>query len=84
MKHAGIDAFNRLEKLLRDLRALPDLRERSTGVFYRKSKPFLHFHEDSTELYADLRIADEFKRFPVNSADDKAVLLNAVRAVLTS
>ena len=84
MKHAGVSALNRLESTLRDLREFSELRERSPGVFYRKSKPFLHFHEDATELYADLRIGSEFERFPLNSAGDRDVLMNTVRLALTS
>jgi hypothetical protein len=83
VKHAGAIALNRLESTLRDLRELPDLRERSTGVFYRKSKSFLHFHEDATGLYADLRMGPEVKRLPVNSAIDRDVLMSAVRRALT-
>ncbi|MFM0210964.1 hypothetical protein PQQ96_26550 [Paraburkholderia sediminicola] len=79
MKHAGAAALNRLESVLGDLREFSDLRERSTGVFYRKSKSFLHFHEDPTGLYADVRIGLEFERFPVNSAIDRAGLMIAVR-----
>ena len=79
MKHAGVTALDQLESTLRDLRKFPDLRERSTGVFYRKSKSFLHFHEDATGLYADLRVGPEFERLPVNSAIDRDVLMSAVR-----
>ncbi|WP_075645303.1 hypothetical protein [Caballeronia mineralivorans] len=83
MKHAGVTALNQLESTLRDLRELPDLRESSPDVFYRKSKSFLHFHEDTTGLYADLRIGAEFERLPVHSAMDRDVLMTAVRRTLT-
>jgi len=53
MKHAGSEALDQLETLLIEVRKLP-LKEKSRGVFYRKSKPFLHFHEDSAGLFADL------------------------------
>lgn len=82
MKHAGLAALGQLESTLRNLREFPDLRERSTGVFYRKSPSFLHFHEDATGLYADLRVGQEFERFPVNSAIDTDVLMAAVHRAL--
>ncbi len=44
-----------------------ELKEKSRGVFYRKSKATLHFHEDPAGLFADMRIADVFVRFPVNT-----------------
>lgn len=46
---------------------MPGLVERSRGVFYRRSRAFLHFHEDPTGLFADVRIGEEFERLPVNS-----------------
>lgn len=78
MRHAGSDALDGLEPLLRDLRAVPGLLERSRGVFYRGSRAFLHFHEDPAGVYADLRTADVFERFPVNSDDERARLLGLV------
>ncbi|WP_323122250.1 hypothetical protein [Burkholderia alba] len=82
MKHAGAAALDRLETWLADVRALPGLRERSRGVFYRRSRPFLHFHEEAADLYADLRRHDDFERFRVNLADEQRTLLAAIRAVL--
>lgn len=84
MKHAGVDALSRLESLLRALRECSELRERSTGVFYWKSKPFLHFHEDVSGLYADVRVGPEFERFPVNSESEKGVLMREVKQALSS
>ncbi len=55
MKHAGPAALDRLELLLVQIRTLPGLVEKSRGVFYRKGKAFLHFHEDPAGLFADVR-----------------------------
>jgi hypothetical protein len=81
MKHAGPDAFAMLEPLLRDLRALPGLSERSLGVFYRRSKAFLHFHEDDGGLFADFRFADrgDFERVRVSTAAERKRFLALVR-----
>lgn len=67
MKHAGPEALLALAPLLAELRQRPALREKSPGVFYLKSKAFAHFHEDPAGLFADVRIADAWARFPVNS-----------------
>ena len=75
MKHAGAAALDQLEPLLSELRALPSLRERSRGVFYRKSQAFLHFHEDPKGLFADLRDGADFARFDVTEAAGRADLL---------
>jgi hypothetical protein len=82
MKHASPAALDLLDDALCDLRELPGLKEKSRGVFYRAGKAFLHFHEDPSGLYADVRRGSLFERFPVNTADDKAGLLAVVRSTL--
>ncbi|MFY8084785.1 MAG: hypothetical protein ACOVN7_13820 [Rubrivivax sp.] len=82
MKHAGKVALGALEGLLARLRALGEIRERSRGVFYHRSKAFLHFHEDPTGLYADLREGEDFERYKVDSAADQHALVESVRRQL--
>ena len=80
MKHAGATALDELEDLLSQLRRLP-LRERSRGVFYFRSRPFLHFHEDPLGLYADVRMGTDFVRRGVNSRAERTSLLKEVRRI---
>ena len=57
VKHAGEAALDDLETVLGELRALggeAGLREKKRGVFYLRSRAFLHFHEDPGGFYADL------------------------------
>lgn len=82
MKHAGPAALDALEPLIAALRALPGLTEKSRGVFYRKSKAFLHFHEDPKGLFADLRTGADFARFDVTEAPGRQALIAATMAVL--
>ena len=71
--------------MLTRIRAIPGLVERSRGVFYRRSRAFLHFHEDPAGLHADLRGADgPFDRFRVEDADEQAALLAEVTARATT
>ncbi|HEY9218131.1 MAG TPA: hypothetical protein VIO94_08785 [Phenylobacterium sp.] len=81
MKHAGPAALADLTELIGQLRTLPGLKEKSLGVFYRKSKAFLHFHEDPKGLFADIRCADggDFDRFDVTGMEGRAALLAAAR-----
>jgi hypothetical protein len=79
MKHAGEAALDALEDLLVSLRSNQGLKEKQRGIFYRKSKAFLHFHEDPTGLFADLRIGADWERFPVNTTSERAALLAQVR-----
>lgn len=77
MKHAGQDALDQLESLLVQLREQPGMVEKKHGVFYRKSKAFLHFHEDPKGLFADIRTADggDFERLDVSTAEGRAALV---------
>ncbi len=75
MKHATREALALLDDLLERIRAREGLKEKSAGVFYRKSRAFLHFHEDPTGLYADLRVGEEFERYPVNTERERRALL---------
>ena len=83
MKHAGPAALARLEPVLARVRAAGGLKEKSRGVFYLKSKAFLHFHEDPTGLYADIRAADgaRFDRLKVDEPAGAAALVERVRAL---
>ena len=84
MKHAGADALDRLEPVLARLRAYPQLREKSRGVFYLRSKAFLHFHEDAAGLFADIRSpnATEFDRLPIDDVSGRRALLECVANAL--
>lgn len=75
MKHAGEIALDQLEPLLARVRALPGLTEKKRGVFYRKSRAFLHFHEDPEGLFGDVRAADDrdFDRFDVTQDGDALI-----------
>jgi hypothetical protein len=65
---------------LAELRDLPGLREKSRGAFYRGWRAFLHFHEDPTGLFADIRVGAEFERVNVTSTQEQRRLLRKVRA----
>ena len=83
MKHATDTALDKLEPLLKRLRTFESLSERKRGVFYHRSRAFLHFHEDRSGLYADIRLSgDDFDRFKVETAAEREELLKAAAAVL--
>jgi hypothetical protein len=78
MRHATADALDQLEPLLAELRTLPGLVEKKRGVFYRRSRAFLHFHEDPSGLYADIRVAEDFERMRVQTRAEQRQLLRRV------
>jgi hypothetical protein len=82
VKHAGPAALKRLSELLQQIRDRDGIKERKLGIFYRKSKSFLHFHEDPAGLFADLGIGNEFDRYPVNTGEERQTLLAAIDRAL--
>jgi hypothetical protein len=84
MKHATPAALDRLGDLLTAIRKYDTLREKQRGVFYRQSRAFLHFHEDPAGLFADVRLSEEFDRFPVNTAAERSSLLKRIETTLNA
>lgn len=82
MKHAGAAALDALADLLAAIRArttsIAGLKETRPGVFYRKGKAWLHFHEDPAGLFADLRAGAEWVRFPVSAPAGRKQLIAAI------
>ena len=68
MKHVSSEGLDKLEGLLAELCKREGLKEKKRGVFYRKSKAFLHFHEDPAGLFVDVRLGGpDFDRYPASS-----------------
>jgi hypothetical protein len=84
MKHATEASLQPIRPLLEALRQLRTLQEKRPGVFYVRSRAFLHFHEDPAGLFADLRIAEAWERLPVNGAAEQDRLLRAVAGFLAN
>ena len=82
MKHVTDAGLDRIEPLLEALRALPALRERKRGVFYRRSRAFLHFHEDPAGIFADVKLEGDFQRFRATTVREGQALLRCVREAL--
>jgi hypothetical protein len=79
VRHATQDDLDQLEDLLAELRALPGLRERQRGNFALGSKAFLHFHEDSGDFYADVKLDGAFQRMRVTSRPERLAFIHRVR-----
>jgi hypothetical protein len=84
MRHARAEALDQLEPLLHALRAFDALKEKSRGLFYRRGRSFLHFHEDSAGLFADLSTGGDDQRFRVSTQRERAAFLKVVRAALAA
>ncbi len=87
MKHISPEGLDRIEPLLQSIRKLnaEGLKEKKRGVWYRKSKAFLHFHEDPAGIFADLKHDDGiFHRFPTHTAKECTTLVNKIRDLATT
>ncbi len=82
MKYASRLSLEGLEPLLAALRTRAGLREKNFGVFYWRSKPYLHFHEDPAGLFADVMMEGAWVRFAVNTPAEREALLGAVDRVV--
>lgn len=80
MRHARAEALDELEPLLERLRAIPGLVEKTRGVFYVRSRAFLHFHEDPSGMHADVRLGPDFRRYRVETAAERDALLRRIQA----
>lgn len=82
MKHATDPTLDEIEELLGALRVVGELKERKRGVFYFRSRAFLHFHEDAGGIYADVRGPKDWERLAIGSAGDRARLLERVEQLI--
>ena len=84
MAHAGPATFARIPELLAELRARQLLQEKRPGVFYLKSRAFLHFHDGPEGIVADVRLADDFERIDVTAEAGQLELLDRIDERLAS
>jgi hypothetical protein len=84
VKHAGPNALDKLDDLLCQLREYPQLTERKRGTFYIRASAFLHFHEDPSGLFADLKVGREWERLPANTAAQRNGIAKRVADLLVT
>lgn len=83
MKHARKSALAAVEPLLRRLRSKVALVESTPGAFYRKSSAYLHFHEDPSGTFVDVKLDGKiFERFRVSTKEEQLKLLARIDAGL--
>lgn len=81
MTRVGPEALAKLQETLRQLRAVPQLREQQPGVFHLLGRAFVHFHEEAGKLHADLgkALGTGFDRFPVDTAPEQRKLVDEAK-----
>jgi N-acetylglutamate synthase-like GNAT family acetyltransferase len=85
MRHARAEDLDRVDALLDELRLIDGLTEKTRGVFYVRSKAFLHFHEHEGEILCDVRLdlsAADFDRRVLTTKATQRALVRDVRTAL--
>jgi hypothetical protein len=82
VRHATPDTLAALADLLTTLRGIDGIVEKRPGAFSRGSRAFLHFHDDPSGYYADVRFTDEFERFRVTTKREQQALVSRIRVHL--
>ena len=81
MAHTGPQALAALQPLIRQLRAIPQVREKQAGIFYLVGQAFVHFHDDGGKLFGDLKKASGmgFDRLAVDTAPDQRKFIDEAK-----
>ena len=84
MKHAGNRALQQLGLVLDALREHGALVERTSGSFYLRSKAFIHFHEDPSGLFADMKEdLVTFSRYRATTRSEQRALIARIKSCLS-
>ncbi len=81
MKHANSQSLVFLAGLLGAIRQRNGPIEKKPGIFYRKGKAFIHFHEDQAGLFMVIRDGEEWLRLP---AEEAAQCLREIDRILAT
>jgi hypothetical protein len=79
-----LSTLEQIAPLLEELRAHPSLRERRPGHFFLGCQEVLHFHDDPSGIFADLRLGGGFVRFCVTCAEEQLELLGRIEECLAA
>jgi hypothetical protein len=79
VRHATAATFAALDDLITALRGIDGITEKRPGAFSRGSRAFLHFHDDPSGYYADVRFADDFERVRVTTRREQQALVSRIR-----
>lgn len=74
MPHTAYEKLSDLKDILKIIRKWPKIKEPKPGIFYIKSKPFLHFHDKDEKRWVDMRKGIHWGpsvEIPFNPSDSK-------------
>jgi hypothetical protein len=85
VRHVTTERLDAIEPMLDELREIDGLVERTRGAFYRRSRGFLHFHEDGNDLYCDVKLDGEhYERVRATTVAERRRVLAQVRRAIAA
>jgi hypothetical protein len=81
MANAGPEALAQLQELIRQMRAIPQVREKQPGTFHLLGQLFAQFRDDDGKLTADLRKASGsgLDRLPIATSPDQRKFIDEAK-----
>ena len=79
-----LETIETLSMLLNFLRSYEILSEVRPTDFHLKGKGFIHLHDESDGLWADIFLSKGQKRMPVNTASEQAEVIGTIEPTLKS
>jgi hypothetical protein len=78
MARAGPDALKALAPVLRQLREIKGVEEKTPGTFHARRDAFIHFHDEGGALHAELKKAGGagFDRYPLATPAEQRKLVD--------
>jgi hypothetical protein len=81
MAHAKAEDMKDLTSLLQEIRSIKELKEKSPGCFYFKSKGILHFHTKDGRRYAHVSDTNRWYEVDLPSKMSKTAQKNAFERI---
>ena len=77
MARADVEALKILAPMLRQLREIKGVQEKTPGIFYGRRDAFIHFHVEDGALFADLKKPGGagFDRYPLATPAEQRKLV---------
>ncbi len=81
MPPAGPEALGKLQELIRQIRAVPQVREKGPGAYQLLGRLFIQFRDDAGKLSAELAKAsgNGVDRFPVDTSPEQRKFIDEAK-----
>ncbi len=81
MGHTRPESIADIARELDSIRGFDAIREKSAGVFYYKSIPFLHFHDKDGVRWADVKTPNGYRKVGIEFRATAAARRRFVKAI---